>query len=146
MNEYRLKPTDICMADAMPWQQHWEARTTWPLAEVLHDKFFLNMRTQLRAGDAITLCRYSGTDPTHRNVKLLEVATLRVIEAGERAEAVPIALIGEISTFGDSPAPSAPLTVARGFAGKFRLMAGEDLVEEFGSKGEADAALAKLAS
>lgn len=144
-DKQRIKMTDICMSDSMPFQQHWEARTTWPLVEALTEEFFLPVRNMLRPGDAITLCRYDKNDPYHRDVKLLEVATVRVIASSADAKAVPLALVGEIARLAGA-APERQLHVARGQAGKFKIMEGETVVEEFGSKVEADDALKKLAA
>ena len=53
MMEKRAKPGDLCKGDS--FQRHYQYRTTWPLAEVLHDKFFLPLRDYLFSGDTITL-------------------------------------------------------------------------------------------
>lgn len=148
MDELRCKSGDLCMSDAAPFQQHWECRTTWPLADVIHDKYFLPMRNQLRSGDSITLCRYDAADPSHQKLKLLEVANVRVLSAGMSAETVPLAVIGGIEDFSaesteQDQKPKNELAVAKGFAGKWRVVRGDTLIEEFGSKAEAEAALAQ---
>lgn len=96
MNDHRARPADLCMSDAMPWQQHWEYRTTLPLADILHERFFLPVRTTLRPGDSVTFCRYDMQDVTHKRCRLLEIATARVVASGEKAEAVPLFVIGGI--------------------------------------------------
>lgn len=96
MNELRAKPGDLCIADAMPFQQHHEYRCTHPIADVLHDKFFLPLRGQLYPGDAITICRFDKIDAQRRDAKLIEVATVRVVASGPNATAVPVLLIGGI--------------------------------------------------
>lgn len=145
-DELRARGADLCMSDAMPFQQHWEHRTTWPLADVLNDKYFLNVRDQLRAGDAITICRYDGRDANHTTVQLLEVASVRIIACGRDKPNVPLVVIGEIQRVGKEVAGPGPLEVVKGKAGKYVLVRGEDTVEEFGSKAEAEAARKKLAA
>ncbi len=74
MNE-RARPGDLCMADAMPFQQHHEYRTHLDIEAVLADPaFFLNVRDRLRPGDAVTICRYE--DRSFRRV--VAVADARV--------------------------------------------------------------------
>lgn len=146
MNEaLRARPTDICMSDSMPFQQRWQYRTTMPLKDILHDRFFLPLRQNLRAGDEITLCRYDGVDQSHRSISLLEIATVRVIRCDPTSESVPIALVADaLMIAGKAEAPG--LEVKRGQAGKFRVVRGDTVIEEFGSKAEAEAALARLAA
>lgn len=143
MNDLRARATDICMADAMPFNQHWEYRTTWPLADVLHDQFFMPLRSQFRPGDSITLCRFDGANAAHKHIRLLEVATVRVISAGADEKSVPLGVIGQVVVIGDPVDPVPQYTVERGQSGKHRIMQGDKLVQEFGSKQEADAELRK---
>ena len=58
MSDLRARPLDVCMSDSMPFAQRWTCRTTWPLADVLNNEYFLNMRQTLRAGDMIRICRF----------------------------------------------------------------------------------------
>ena len=146
MSELRARPSDICMSDAMPFQQHWEYRTTWPIKDVLHDKFFLSLRAQLRAGDGINICRYDGADINHKGISLIEFATVRVIASGAASEVVKVSLVGEIMVIGDAVEGPAEMYVRRGQAGKFRVMKGDTLIEEFGSKIEAEEALKRIAA
>ncbi len=90
----RLKPGDITMADAMPFQQHFEARTALPLERVINDQWLLNQRDQIYAGDVISVCRMDVLTSDRRGARLLEVATVRVVEI--TANAVRLHLIGEI--------------------------------------------------
>lgn len=91
MNELRAKPGDLCMADAMPFQQHYEYRTTDPVGAVIHDKFFLPVAGNLRPGDQVTICRYdSGAHDC-----LIELGTVRVIEKAH--DEIRLFQIGEVS-------------------------------------------------
>lgn len=107
MNTLRARPLDLVHADAMPFQQHHEYRTTHPLADVLHDLFFLPLRNQLYPGDSITLCRFDKVDAQRRDARLLEVATVRVVASGEAAKSVPLFLVGPIAAITEPHAPEA---------------------------------------
>lgn len=140
--EVRARPLDFCMSDSMPFCQRWVCKTTWPLADALNDEFFLNMRQTLKAGDTIRLSRFDRNDANSPEAKLLETCEVIVAASGPSALKVPIAVIGAVVILGDGPA-MASYEVKRGQAGKFKLMRGDDVVEEFGSKKEADDALVK---
>lgn len=144
MSELRAKPSDLCMADAMPFNQHYEYRTTWPLSELLHDRFFLPVRDQLRAGDQITLCRFDSTD--ERSKQLVEIVAVRVKRAGRGHDTVPLHAIGRVEIVAEAGQAAGALSVARGFAGKWRVMKGETLVSEYGSRVEAEEAMNRLAA
>lgn len=142
MNDLRARAIDVCMSDSMPFSQRWTCKTTWPLADVLHDQYFLNLRQTLRAGDTIRISRFDRHDSNDRDAKCLETCEVIVCESGPAATAVKIGVIGQVIMLADSSAPGG-YEVRRGQAGKFKLMAGEEVVQEFGSKAEAEAALAK---
>ena len=98
MNDLRVKPLDLCMSEAMPFQQHYELRTTHPIADVAHDQYFLPVRGQIYAGDQITICRFDKADATRREAKLLEVGVIRIVESGANAKTVPVILMGPVVT------------------------------------------------
>lgn len=138
--ELRARPLDVCMSDTMPFAQRWCCKTTWPLGDVLNGDFFLNVRQSVRAGDTIRICRFDRNDPNDRETKLLETCEVIVVSSGPTALKVEIAVIGQVVILGDGPS-LASYEVRRGQAGKFKLMQGDQTVEEFGSKAEAEAAL-----
>lgn len=142
MSDLRARPLDVCMSDSMPFAQRWTCRTTWPLADVLNDQFFLNMRQTLRAGDMIRLCRFDRIDSNDKDARLLETCEVIIAKSGPVATAVELAVVGQVVILGDGT-PKGAYEVRRGQAGKFKLMDGENVVQEFGSKAEADAALNK---
>lgn len=142
MSDLRARPIDFCMSDSMPFCQRWVCKTTWPLADVLNDEFFLTMRQTLKAGDTIRLSRFDRNDANSPDARLLETCEVIVGAAGPAALTVPIAVIGQVVMLGDA-VPQGAYEVRRGQAGKFKLMAGEDVIAEFGSKLEAEAALNK---
>lgn len=138
--ELRARPLDVCMSDSMPFAQRWHCRTTWPLADILNESYFLNLRRELRAGDTIRISRFDRNDSADRETKLLETCEVIVVSSGPDKTAVEIAVIGPVILLGDGPAMGT-YEVRRGQSGKFKLMNGEELVQEFGSKSEAEAAL-----
>lgn len=93
MSEVRAKATNMCMADAMPFNQHWEYWDTVPVSEMLDQMFFLPVRNMLRAGDQVCLTRFDDTRET-----LLEVATVRVVRKVDDPDAkrVEMLLIGDV--------------------------------------------------
>lgn len=54
----RLGVTNITAATMSQFQTHWEARTTEPLEDCLHSKYFGNVRMRLRCGDQISLVQF----------------------------------------------------------------------------------------
>lgn len=75
----RCRPIDIAMCDAMPFQQHHECRTLHPIDAVLTDTFFMDVRSNLRHGDQVTICQYDRPDHDHRSAKVVAIATVRVV-------------------------------------------------------------------
>lgn len=140
MSDLRARPIDFCMSDSMPFCQRWVCKTTWPLGDVLTDEFFLTMRQTLKAGDTIRLSRFDRNDANSPDAKLLETCEVIVGASGPAALSVPIAVIGQVVILGDGPSQGA-YEVRRGQAGKFKLMAGDEVLQEYGSKAEAEAAL-----
>lgn len=109
MTEHRAKPGDLCMSDAMPFQQHWSYRTTLPLADAITDTFFLPVAPNLRPGDSITMVSYDR--PSFGRV--VEFSTVMVVEKRQDAvelvvtaapEAVPARESAPASS-DDGPAP-----------------------------------------
>lgn len=142
MTELRARPLDVCMADTMPFSQRWACKTTWPLADVLNNQFFLNMRQSFRAGDVCRISRFDRNDANDREAKMLETCEVIVVSSGPAAIAVEIAVLGQVVILGDGPSIGT-YEVRRGQAGRHKLMRGEEVIEEYGSKLEADEALKK---
>lgn len=142
MSDLRARPLDVCMSDSMPFAQRWTCRTTWPLADVLNEHFFLNMRQSLKAGDMIRICRFDRIDSNEKDTRLLETCEVIIVKSGASATAVELAVVGQVVILGDGMARGS-FEVRRGQAGKFKLMDGEAVVAEYGSKKEADDALNK---
>ena len=142
MSDLRARPLDVCMSDSMPFGQHWTCKTTWPLADVLNEEYFLNHRNSFHAGDMVRISRFDRNDTNDRSAQLLETCQVVVISSGPSATAVPIAVVGPVIILGEASSP-ASYEVRRGQAGKFKLCKGDEVVAEFGSKREADDALSR---
>lgn len=85
MTEHRAKTPDLCMSDAMPFQQHFEYRTQLPLSEIINERFFLPCGASLRPGDRISLVRYDGPVTAHHMARVIEFAAVRVVAKSSKA-------------------------------------------------------------
>jgi hypothetical protein len=101
MNDLRARALDLCMSEAMPFMQSYQYRTIHPVADVIHDQFFVQLRGQLYAGDEITICRMDSATAGRRDAKLLEVGKVRVVSSGPNVDAVPLVLTGSIVYVGE---------------------------------------------
>lgn len=145
MNDLRCQPTMMQLTESTAMLRHFEYPTTWPIADLLNEKFFIT-HPRLQAGDKITICRFDTKDFNEKTAKLLEIADVRVLEVKQR-EFVKIGIVGDVIFFGEQKEGTVSrMHVARGQSGKFKLMSGEDEIEVFGSKAEADAALLRIAA
>lgn len=146
MNDLRCNPQMMQLSESTAMLRHFEYPTTWPVSDVLHEKFFIT-HPRLQAGDRITICRFDSRDFNASTAKLLETADVRVLEVKPR-EYVKLGLVGEVLYFTErnDEAGVSKMRVERGQSGKFRLMNGEELVETFGSKKEAEDALHRIAA
>jgi hypothetical protein len=89
----RLKPQDLTPLNSSPFMTLHGARVAYPIADALASPdFFLTVRSNLRAGDRVQLCRYEHGDWTR--ARLLECA--EVIIAQSTPKAVVFRLLGEI--------------------------------------------------
>lgn len=96
MKDRFCNPQDLCMADAMPFQQHFECRTQRPLAEVVADPlYFNNVRSNLRAGDHISICRYEGEPGAHHDARVVEFCEVRVVST-KRGDNVVVTVVRPI--------------------------------------------------
>lgn len=93
---YRLHDGDICMADAMPFNQHHEVRTTFDISSGITSEMFLNIRHRLAAGDVIHVCQFDSKD-FQRLVAVVEVRIvfsdqdgIEVIQVGEVYRVKPV--------------------------------------------------------
>lgn len=145
MNDLRCNPQMMQLSESTAMLRHFEYPTTWPVSDVLHEKFFIT-HGRLQAGDRITICRFDSRDFNASTAKLLETADVRVLEVKHR-EYVKLGLVGEVLYFTErEESVVSKMRVERGQSGKFRLMNGEELVETFGSKKEAEDALLRIAA
>lgn len=128
--ERRCRPDDLCMSDAMPFQQHHEVRTTYPLSECINNRFFLDVRSRINAGDIIRMCRYVN-DTWNEVIEIAEVAVLASDNTG-----VDITTTREIMKLGTPPV--AGVSVGRGFAGQFVVRIDGAVNKKFNTKIEAE--------
>lgn len=78
--EFRFKPDAVAMCDAMPFQQHFEARCEQPLEDLDLFECFHNI-SNFEVGDQVTICAYM---PSTDWGQLMEVGTARVIAGGKK--------------------------------------------------------------
>ena len=79
----RIKPADICMADASPFQQHYEVRTVHPLKQVAVGAAFTGLRAMLRPGDELSICQYDRH--SYRSARLVAFCKVRVVQVDARS-------------------------------------------------------------
>lgn len=146
MNDLRCNPSLMQLTESTAMLRHFEYPTTWPVSDVLHEKFFTT-HPRMQAGDKVTICRFDRRDFNESGAKLLEIADVRVLEVKQR-EYVKLGLVGQVIYFTEQGEDGsvAKFRVERGQAGKFKLMNGETVLETFGSKAEAEAALHRIAA
>lgn len=103
--EHRAKTPDLCMSDAMPFQQHFEYRTQLPLKDIINERFFLPCGASLRPGDRIAVVRYDGPVAAHHQARVVEFVSVRVI--AKSSQAIELLPEGEIINV-PKPAEPAP--------------------------------------
>jgi hypothetical protein len=112
MPDYRCNHQYLTPSTTQPFQTHWEYATILPLADCLHDKFFIGAWSNLRPGDLVHFCRYQDRLPTQdRDTVLLEVAAARVIASTR--EAVPLFIVSPVQSIGVPVMPKAHVVEPR---------------------------------
>ena len=134
---FRLSPVDLCMADAMPFQQHHEARVYGRnLEDVLTPSLLLNVRSNIQVGDEVVICGYA--DHTMR--RLTQFVRVRVFST--QKDGVNFMVDGKVTDIpaveGDpEPVKAEPmLEVARGLR-CFNVLGKGVVLETFRTKAEA---------
>lgn len=90
---YRIKPQDLTPLNSSPFMTMHGARVTAPLKDVLaSEELFMTVRSNLRAGDRVQLCRYESGDWTR--ARLLECAEVIIRQSSPKA--VLFRQLGEI--------------------------------------------------
>ena len=113
MADYRCKPGDVCMSEAMPFAQSWEVRTTYPLDECIKNpSFLMNVRSFFRAGHRINLCRYV-SETWGEVIEVCDGLRVRLVDA----QGVDLIKTQEIVRTGSDAEPG--IVVSRGFRGRF---------------------------
>lgn len=95
MTEYRAKPGNLCMAEAVPFGQRYNYHGDIPVKDMLHKQFFMPVRNHFRPGDTVRLVRVEGD---------------RVVEFGD---AIVVQVTREsVDVCADGPVHKIPATVA----------------------------------
>ena len=95
--DIRIQGHELCMVSNMQFQQHWETRVKHPIVKALNSpSLLIDCRQLLAAGDKVCVCFYK-QDPETSQMKLLEMAELRIIEVTK--EDVDFARVGPIYDF-----------------------------------------------
>ena len=78
----RIRPQDIVNSNQSPFQTHHEARTEGDIEAVLNDQTaFLDVRSNLRVGDRVTICQYRKVDKKGAYMEgLVGFVSSRVVE------------------------------------------------------------------
>jgi hypothetical protein len=107
-SDLRIKPQDLTVTAPGPFMQKFAARCQMPLElMVASEELFLSVRSNLRPGDEVTLCRYAPGD--YNNVPLLE--RCEVVVTNVTGDAVEYRIIAPVLSFaGAEPKhkPAAP--------------------------------------
>lgn len=113
---FRLPPVNLCMADAMPFQQHHEARIFGrDINDVLTPELLLNVRSNIQVGDEVVICGYSD----EKMKRLTQFARVRVFSITK--DGVNFIVDGEVTGIPmaedepELPKPEPKLKVVRGF-------------------------------
>ena len=142
----RVKLQDFCMSDAMPFQQHHECRTEYPLEKVVNSKdFLLPVKMNLRVGDRVAICQYDKVDK-EQSQGLVGVAYVRIADLSNNEVTILLeysAKVGdqrpgevEIDKFALKDEPR--LKVKRQFGGGYGVYEGEACLDQFKTKSEAE--------
>ncbi len=98
---------DLAMTDAMSFQQHFEHRTTLPIADITHKLYFMPVAANLRVGDRVSVVRYNKPPAQHHGdagPRMMETAEFRV--ASKSREAIDVVVVSgpdEIPDFSIAP-------------------------------------------
>ena len=87
--QYRVPRADVCMSEAMPFSQHWEARVPVALDEIKDMGDALqSAASSFRPGDQVVVCAFVSKDWR----VLRAVSTYRVVGAGanQRVRLMPV--------------------------------------------------------
>jgi hypothetical protein len=90
---YRIKPQDLTPLNSSPFMTMHGGRVQIPLKDALaSEDLFMTVRSNLRAGDTVRLCRYGPGDWT--KARVLEFAEVIITQSTPKA--VLFRLLGEI--------------------------------------------------
>jgi len=94
---YRIKPLDLTPTNSSPFMSMHGARIQVPLDDALADAdLFMIVRSNLRAGDEVTICRYGPGDWT--KARILERAKVLILQSA--AKGVEFEIIEPVRVIG----------------------------------------------
>ena len=145
--DLRAQAGDLCMADSMPFQQHFEFRTNWPIRGILSPKLFQGQQNQLYPGDSIKICRYDQFGGSrNRGARLLEIAEVRIVASSR--EGVELHLCGGIETLAQpaGEARGTGMTAKHKASGRFSVLDkdGNEIASNLDKKSAQDIATGKI--
>lgn len=122
----RALPTQLCMAEAVPWGQRYNYHTRHPVEMVLDPQYFLPVRGQLRPGDEIRVCRVV-------DGRVRQLFDLLVVQATPDLEMHMLGQIIEIPDRAPPPAPKVDLPDERyiGSNGRVQWNVGKRMFDVF---------------
>lgn len=78
---YVIPRTDLCMSEAMPFNQHWEARISVPIADIKDMGNALQSAVAvMKPGDLLNVCSFAN----HNWDRLMETAQFRIVSGSQR--------------------------------------------------------------
>jgi len=92
MTEYLIQRHNICMSDPSPFNQHWEARVSVPLAGLDVAAALQPCASVLKSGDLINIAAFTQSDWQ----VLTEVAAFRVTSVHGRVKVLPVGDIARV--------------------------------------------------
>lgn len=133
---YVIPRHDICMSDAMPFSQHWEARVPVSIADIKNFGTALQtVYSSIRPGDLFNICSMERVGGQWGRLK--EIVTLRIVDCeNNKIETIFVTDILKVKENRDDPAhvKNSPLEVVKvGSAFEVRDVSGnvlEAFVEE----------------
>ena len=136
---------DLALANAMPFQSHYEVRVDRPLDDLDLDDLFMKVQENLRVGDKVTICAFA--DRSWQ--QLMAVGTVRVVSMRQEVPGGPHRIrsvwTGEIQNMPEVTAPKvaaireAKLMLKKEFTGGYSVQDEKGaILDHFKTKREAE--------
>lgn len=130
----RCKPGQFFLTGghAVNYGKTWQANTPFPIKECLHEKFLLDVRGGVQAGDWLDIVRFT----SDAFGEVIETCTKIPIRKVDALGVVLGVKLERIDYWGDTPQPG--VAVDRGLKGKFVVRLDGAVVREFNTVVEAE--------